>query len=70
MPTLDVQRCGDGLFNNPGEECDDGAKLDGDGCSATCTSELPISIKLVNINILQNITPGNVGFDDLQDRLL
>ncbi len=30
--------CGDGLVTGP-EECDDGALLDGDGCSANCTLE-------------------------------
>jgi cysteine-rich repeat protein len=33
------QRCGDGT-RDPFEECDDGNREDGDGCSATCTSEL------------------------------
>ena len=31
--------CGNGL-QEPGEECDDGNHLDGDGCSATCLLEL------------------------------
>ncbi|MCD6355842.1 MAG: hypothetical protein J7L66_01045, partial [Anaerolineaceae bacterium] len=30
--------CGDGNLD-PGEQCDDGNNLDGDGCSATCTIE-------------------------------
>lgn len=33
------QRCGDGTLD-PFEECDDGNRDDGDGCSSTCTSEL------------------------------
>jgi cysteine-rich repeat protein len=33
------QRCGDGA-RDPFEECDDGNRTDGDGCSATCTLEL------------------------------
>lgn len=33
------QRCGDGTLD-PAEECDDGNREDGDGCSATCTIEL------------------------------
>jgi len=31
--------CGNGVLD-PGEECDDGNLVDGDGCSATCTSDL------------------------------
>ncbi|MBX3155163.1 MAG: hypothetical protein KF773_04115 [Deltaproteobacteria bacterium] len=34
-----VGSCGDGEIN-PGEQCDDGDRVDGDGCSATCTLEL------------------------------
>jgi cysteine-rich repeat protein len=30
--------CGDGKID-PGEECDDGNTMSGDGCSATCTNE-------------------------------
>ena len=33
------QRCGDGTVD-PFEECDDGNREDGDGCSSTCTNEL------------------------------
>jgi cysteine-rich repeat protein len=33
-----VPACGDGVLDS-GEECDDGGKVDGDGCSATCTVE-------------------------------
>jgi cysteine-rich repeat protein len=32
--------CGNRLIE-PGEECDDGNRLSGDGCSATCRQELP-----------------------------
>jgi len=32
--------CGNGVVD-PGEECDDGNLLDGDGCSANCTVEPP-----------------------------
>ncbi len=32
--------CGDGTLD-PTEECDDGNLADGDGCSATCTLEIP-----------------------------
>ena len=33
--------CGDGV-RSAGEECDDGNGSDGDGCSASCTTETPI----------------------------
>lgn len=32
--------CGDGVLD-PGEECDDGNAVNGDGCTAMCTSEAP-----------------------------
>jgi cysteine-rich repeat protein len=35
---LPPQECGNGLVD-PGEACDDGNALDGDGCSSTCTTE-------------------------------
>jgi cysteine-rich repeat protein len=35
---VDVGSCGDGIVD-PGEQCDDGNTLDGDGCSATCDTE-------------------------------
>ncbi|HEY4106445.1 MAG TPA: DUF4215 domain-containing protein, partial [Polyangiaceae bacterium] len=31
--------CGDGVVNEPSEECDDGNGLPGDGCSGACTIE-------------------------------
>ncbi|HVY48100.1 MAG TPA: myxococcus cysteine-rich repeat containing protein [Minicystis sp.] len=33
--------CGDG-YVNPGEQCDDGNTMDGDGCSSTCQTEQPM----------------------------
>jgi hypothetical protein len=32
-------RCGDGVINVAGEQCDDGNERDGDGCSAACLRE-------------------------------
>ena len=32
-------QCGDGLINQPGEECDDGNRLAADGCSGACQVE-------------------------------
>ena len=42
--TFDVMSCGDGVLDNDVtipyvEACDDGNKLDGDGCSSTCVVE-------------------------------
>ncbi len=34
-----LKKCGDGKVNRPSEECDDGNKKDGDGCSAKCKIE-------------------------------
>ena len=36
--TVTCQLCGDGNLN-PGEQCDDGNNIDGDGCTATCMTE-------------------------------
>jgi cysteine-rich repeat protein len=39
---LDDAACGDGVVNSPvGEECDDGASEDGDGCDHNCKREVP-----------------------------
>jgi cysteine-rich repeat protein len=35
----DLPVCGDGILQ-PGEFCDDGNTIDGDGCSSTCTVEM------------------------------
>jgi cysteine-rich repeat protein len=37
-PPIDSGMCGDNTVQ-PGEECDDGNKIDGDGCDATCMNE-------------------------------
>jgi len=35
-------RCGDGILGNtPGEQCDDGNNVNGDGCDAACKIEVP-----------------------------
>jgi len=36
--------CGDGVAQGPTEQCDDGNVLDGDGCSSTCTIEVPLAM--------------------------
>jgi cysteine-rich repeat protein len=60
--------CGDAVLEFP-EQCDDGDTIPGDGCDETCNAELPFNISIVNQNILQNVTTGNVGYDDLVDRV-
>lgn len=35
----DAPKCGDGEVNQDAEQCDDGNNTNGDGCSATCTTE-------------------------------
>lgn len=47
LAKFDVPFCGDGKLS-PGEKCDDGNNLDGDGCSAncqvdSCTSAIPLA---------------------------
>jgi len=37
-------RCGDALAQGPMEKCDDGNLRDGDGCSSTCTIEVPLPL--------------------------
>jgi len=41
-PTTPAPTCGNGAID-PGEACDDGNKLDGDGCSALCQKEVPLT---------------------------
>jgi cysteine-rich repeat protein len=38
-PVVAVSSCGDGVVDAPGETCDDGNILDGDGCSSVCADE-------------------------------
>ena len=40
-----IMRCGDGTLD-PGEECDDNGKVDGDGCSAYCRIETPENLEV------------------------
>lgn len=32
-------KCGDGMVNQPSEQCDDGNTVNGDGCSSTCQTQ-------------------------------
>ncbi|TKC99659.1 DUF4215 domain-containing protein [Polyangium fumosum] len=37
--------CGDSILTSPGEQCDDGNTVAGDGCSPTCMAETPWEIE-------------------------
>ena len=41
-PVVAQMLCGNGVIDSP-EQCDDGNNIDGDGCSATCQDEFPVS---------------------------
>ncbi len=43
----DQQTCGNGILEEP-EECDDGNRLDGDGCTPSCRAGLAINISSVD----------------------
>ena len=47
--------CGDGLINLPGEECDDGNTINGDGCSENCNYELST---ITSINVPSQFNNG------------
>jgi len=51
----DCTCCGDGVMDD-GEECDDGNNMDGDGCSASCTTETE--------DALCRVTGGGADCDD------
>jgi fibro-slime domain-containing protein len=38
-PPVNLEHCGDGNLDPPGEQCDDGNKTNGDGCNALCQIE-------------------------------
>jgi len=38
-PDCTLSRCGDGILDTPLERCDDGNRMDGDGCSSFCQKE-------------------------------
>ena len=52
---LDCSLCGDGIVS-PGEACDDGNTLNGDGCSATCQVE-PTPTPTLTATPTQTVTP-------------
>ena len=60
-------KCGDDVAQGPTEQCDDGNVLNGDGCSSTCTIEVPLPVVCGN-GIAQGPTEqcddGNLGDGD------
>jgi cysteine-rich repeat protein len=54
-PTVDLG-CGDGILG-AGEECDDGNRTDGDGCSSTCALECPITVLKPQLTLRNLHTP-------------
>jgi cysteine-rich repeat protein len=62
-------RCGDNVVNQASEQCDDGNIVSGDGCSATCTTEVPTGDAVIAAswelrNIVTNTaTACPTGFD-------
>lgn len=57
--------CGDGKLD-PGEECDDGNRIDGDGCSANCSKEGSSAAKCGNgiVEAGEECDDGNVVDND------
>ena len=55
--------CGDGVYD-PGEDCDDGNRQDGDGCSAQCRLEDLASCGNAKLNPGETCDDGNVSDGD------
>jgi cysteine-rich repeat protein len=54
--------CGDGVVD-PGEVCDDGNTVDGDGCSATCNSNETCGNAIVDTTRGEDCDSGRPGLD-------
>ena len=54
--------CGDGEIDPPGEECDDGNPVDGDGCSSDCRKEF--RLVFVTSETFAADLGGNQGADE------
>ncbi|MGB5213658.1 MAG: DUF4215 domain-containing protein, partial [Anderseniella sp.] len=61
--TTRVPLCGDGFLTAP-EECEDGNTADGDGCSATCTIEVPPACGDGNLDAGEECDDGNNASGD------
>jgi cysteine-rich repeat protein len=62
-PCESEEYCGDGILQEPPEQCDDGNNVDGDGCSAICETEgksLPVMSDLLYIVLLFAL--GFIGY--------
>lgn len=55
--------CGDGSYD-PGEDCDDGNRSNGDGCSDMCTLEDPLSCGNGRIDPGERCDDGNIADGD------
>ena len=55
--------CGDGVLTPP-EQCEDGNTVDGDGCSATCTIEIPTGCGNGVIEAGEQCDDGNLADGD------
>ncbi len=55
--------CGDG-FTGPGEQCDDGNQVGGDGCSANCRSDEECGNGVVDVPLGESCDDGNLGSHD------
>src|ERR1051325_10001012 len=56
----DVQKCGN-LVMDPGEACDDGNNIDGDGCSANCKSDERCGNGIVDTTVGEVCDPPGHG---------
>jgi cysteine-rich repeat protein len=55
-----VDTCGDGQVDAGTEECDDGNRIEGDGCSRFCRRSSTVAGEILPISLLGNLT-GNRG---------
>jgi len=55
-------RCGDGVRTAPGEACDDGNLISGDGCSPTCTREAR-AYRIAQLSLQDPRIFNDSGFD-------
>lgn len=60
---LDAHYCGDGILDGS-EECDDGDSQNDDGCSSTCTIELPLDVPFSGSCIAEGFEddPEGIGY--------
>jgi cysteine-rich repeat protein len=62
---LDRQACGDGVVQAP-EECDDGNRVDGDGCSTSCGREAPVTVRWRFTDLAGNPAACPTAYDTAQ----